>query len=172
MVFELFDRKGTKFTLDELAKSMRISKRTIYSEYSSKEDLLEAVVRSVFESIRRREAEILANPELNILEKAKEVICIFPAQKINFGRLDELRVTYPRIYGLIHQEFEANWEHTFSILQRAVDEGYLKPVSFENLRIILLGLFTELLSCDASIQRVKLRECLDIILEGYICSPR
>jgi len=40
---ELFNDKGLDFTMDDIAQSMHIAKKTIYRFFSSKEDLLKAV---------------------------------------------------------------------------------------------------------------------------------
>ena len=45
---QLFQAKGLKFTLDELASELRISKKTIYQYFPSKEAILNEVVEYGF----------------------------------------------------------------------------------------------------------------------------
>ena len=47
----VFDRKGLKFTMDDLAKELSISKKTIYTVYDDKEALFLAMVDYIFDSI-------------------------------------------------------------------------------------------------------------------------
>ena len=52
---ELFNKKGVKFTLAELAKELKISKKTIYKLYGNKEDVIMLVVEQVFSYIKEKE---------------------------------------------------------------------------------------------------------------------
>ena len=47
----VFDQKGLKFTMDDLAKELSISKKTIYTVYDDKEALFLAMVDYIFDSI-------------------------------------------------------------------------------------------------------------------------
>ena len=44
----VFDQKGLKFTMDDLAKELSISKKTIYTVYDDKEALFLAMVDYIF----------------------------------------------------------------------------------------------------------------------------
>lgn len=48
----VFDQKGLKFTMDDLAKELSISKKTIYTVYDDKEALFLAMVDYIFDSIK------------------------------------------------------------------------------------------------------------------------
>ena len=41
---EVFNRKGIKFTMDDIAKALNISKKTIYTVFDDKESLFMAMV--------------------------------------------------------------------------------------------------------------------------------
>ena len=45
----VFDQKGLKFTMDDLAKELSISKKTIYTVYDDKEALFLAMVDYIFD---------------------------------------------------------------------------------------------------------------------------
>ena len=58
----VFDQKGLKFTMDDLAKELSISKKTIYTVYDDKEALFLAMVDYIFDSIKESEQMILTDP--------------------------------------------------------------------------------------------------------------
>ena len=62
----VFDQKGLKFTMDDLAKELSISKKTIYTVYDDKEALFLAMVDYIFDSIKESEQMILTDPSLRL----------------------------------------------------------------------------------------------------------
>jgi AcrR family transcriptional regulator len=64
-----FSREGFyRTTMDELAKELKISKKTIYKHFSSKHELLETVIENITTNISKRVKEI-ALSDLNSAEK-------------------------------------------------------------------------------------------------------
>ena len=64
-----FSREGFYHTtMDELAKELKISKKTIYKHFSSKHELLETVIENITTNISKRVKEI-ALSDLNSAEK-------------------------------------------------------------------------------------------------------
>lgn len=47
--------KGFTFTISDLAKQLAVSKRTIYEHFSSKDEIVDEVIRNVIESIQEKE---------------------------------------------------------------------------------------------------------------------
>ena len=47
-----FNDKSAKFTMDDIAKKLHISKKTIYSLFQTKEELLMCTVNYVFDQIK------------------------------------------------------------------------------------------------------------------------
>src|SRR3970040_383672 len=60
-----------KTTMDEIAKDLQISKKTIYKHFESKEDLLEAVCDSRIEMIHRFMDEIIDSGDDSITKFLK-----------------------------------------------------------------------------------------------------
>ena len=56
---QVFNKKGLKLTMDDVADELKISKKTIYKEFSSKDEIFETMVDYVFDNIKIREKEIL-----------------------------------------------------------------------------------------------------------------
>ena len=88
---ELFQKTGLKFTMQEVAASLSISKKTIYTVYPSKEALLLDMIDGLFADIHRKKAELAAQ-DAPVEERIRKVIVALPEQysAMDFRLLDEL----------------------------------------------------------------------------------
>ena len=68
-----FNQKGLKFTMDDLAGILGMSKKTIYTVFRDKESLFLAMVDYLFDSIKESERQVLENEKLSTLEKIRAV---------------------------------------------------------------------------------------------------
>ncbi|MGL1892454.1 MAG: TetR/AcrR family transcriptional regulator [Spirochaetaceae bacterium] len=67
---EVFFKFGlTKISMDELADQIGISKKTIYNNYGSKENLLEAIIFSSMEKVLEDITNLFASTDKTIVEK-------------------------------------------------------------------------------------------------------
>jgi len=72
---ELFLSRGyERTTMRDVMRHLNIAKGTIYHYFSSKEELLEAVIDSVAEDEMRRLKTVLENIEGNVLERLEQLI--------------------------------------------------------------------------------------------------
>ena len=94
---ELFQKTGLKFTMQEVAASLSISKKTIYTVYPSKEALLLDMIDGLFADIHRKKAELAAQ-DAPVEERIRKVIVALPEQysAMDFRLLDELEEKYPQ----------------------------------------------------------------------------
>ena len=76
---ELFRRDGLRFTMQQAAAVMHISKKTIYAVYPSKEALLLDMVDDAFTRIHARKQRILDGPD-TLAEKLLAVIIALPEE--------------------------------------------------------------------------------------------
>ena len=76
---ELFRRDGLRFTMQQAAAMMHISKKTIYAVYPSKEALLLDMVDDAFTRIHARKQRILDGPG-TLAEKLRAVIIALPEE--------------------------------------------------------------------------------------------
>ena len=54
---QVFNKKGLKLTMDDVAEELKISKKTIYKEFKSKDEIFDSMVDYVFDNIKAREQE-------------------------------------------------------------------------------------------------------------------
>ena len=126
----VFDRKGLKFTMDDLAKELSISKKTIYTVYDDKEALFLAMVDYIFDSIKESEQMILTDPALGTIEKLQRILGVLPEgyQNIDLRKLYSLRDKYPKIYHKVELRLETGWEPTIQLIKTGMAEGSIRPV--------------------------------------------
>ena len=126
----VFDRKGLKFTMDDLAKELSISKKTIYTVYDDKEALFLAMVDYIFDSIKESEQMILTDPALGTIEKLQRILGVLPEgyQNIDLRKLYSLRDKYPKIYHKVELRLETGWEPTIQLIETGMAEGSIRPV--------------------------------------------
>lgn len=167
-LIKLFNEKGITFKVDELAEELKASKKTIYKVCRSKEQIIELIITEVFESIKKQEQEVINDSSIDIVDKIKTCICIFPDFDINFDYIKEIKIKYPTLYKQIEHRLESNWEFTFNLIQEAIDQNKLRTMDFDSLKLILISLTKEILFLDKDLQQKKFRDCVDLIFEGYI----
>ena len=126
----VFDQKGLKFTMDDLAKELSISKKTIYTVYDDKEALFLAMVDYIFDSIKESEQMILTDPALGTIEKLQRILGVLPEgyQNIDLRKLYSLRDKYPKIYHKVELRLETGWEPTIQLIETGMAEGSTRPV--------------------------------------------
>ena len=69
-----FDKKGIKFTMDDLAKSLGISKKTIYAAFEDKRSIMTETIDRFFDDALAEEEMILNDDDLSIVEQLKSII--------------------------------------------------------------------------------------------------
>ena len=173
-VINQFNLKGMKFTMDDISKELHISKKTIYKEFNDKDELFFATVDYGFSAIKQKEAEIINDDSLDLMEKISRVIVCLPDnyRNIDFRMVYQLRDKYPNVYRRVAKRIESDWEETEKLLKQAVDEGLIRkdvPISVVKLTIEgaiekFLG-SDELSKTDLSYEE-SLNDMIDIIING------
>lgn len=134
-VIELFLLKSCKdITMDEVARQIGISKRTLYENYANKEEMLYSIL---IEYVQRGQEEYKEK-----VMGENNVLCGFivgtlyhikMASQVKFQRLYELKQYYPSIFDSLfssHKEFEEKFVR--NLLSNSQKEGYLiKQISIE-----------------------------------------
>ena len=74
----VFNEKGLKFTMDDVAKACHVSKKTMYVIFADKEDMFYKMVDFIFDKIKTAEAAVLKDKTLSTADKIKKVLCVLP----------------------------------------------------------------------------------------------
>jgi len=125
--FALYQEQGVKFTMDELALRLAISKKTLYELVRSKEDLVERALTYYFDAVEREQRGIREDKSLSALEKTVRLLCAVPQMPLQHYRIRELRRAFPKAFLQLANWLETGWENTFTVMDEAVCEGMLMP---------------------------------------------
>jgi len=125
--FALYQENGVKFTMDELANRLGISKKTLYERVRSKEELVERAVAFYFGAVEREQRAIRENCTLTALQKTERLLCVVPQMPFRDYRIRELRRSFPQAFQQVTAWLETGWERTFAIMDEAVASGALMP---------------------------------------------
>lgn len=127
----VFNKKGMKFTMDDIAKELSMSKKTIYTIFRDKEEILYEMVDYAFDKIKESEKEVLEDNSIDTVEKLRRILGVLPESylEVDFRQLFSLREKYPSIYHKIEERLESGWEGTIALMNQGVEEGVIRPYS-------------------------------------------
>ncbi len=170
---EAFNEKGLKFTMDDVAKKLSMSKKTIYTVFDDKNALFLTMVDYMFDSIKAAEREVLADESLSTLEKIRNVLGVLPEgyRHVDFGQLYLLKDKYPDIYKKVEERLENGWETTLALLEQGISEGVLRPVKLPLVKLMLEAALEQFFQRDILVRngipyREALEEVVDILVDG------
>lgn len=126
----LFQREGLRFTMQQAAEAIHISKKTIYTVYPSKEALLLDMVDDAFAHIHARKQSIIDGPG-TLTDKLRAVIIALPEEYIalDLQQMALLDERYPAVAARVREHLETGWEPTLALLEQGMKQGVLRRVS-------------------------------------------
>ena len=170
---EVFNKKGIKFTMDDIAKSLTISKKTIYTVFTDKESLFLSMVDYLFDGIKKSEEEVLMDHNLNTLEKIKRILGVMPEgyKNIDFRQLYMLKDKYPNIYKRVEERLESGWENTIQLLEQGMQEGIIRRIHIPIVKMMLEASLEQFFQRDILVQNEityieALDEVVNILVDG------
>lgn len=148
---EEFTRNGLKFTMNDVAKALGISKKTIYTVFESKQDVLMAIADRYARDFTDMREEIEADNSLDTMEKLERLFCAIPTKYYNIGlsRIYELAQKYPKQYKYLMEEVNQGWILAERYLERGIQEGKIREgVAVPVIMAMLKGTVTCFMESD------------------------
>lgn len=137
----MFVEQGIKAVrMDDIARHIGVSKRTLYEMFGDKEELLYLCLSYYVQEQDRRHAE-LGMQSRNVLEAMLQVFReVMNTAEVSHRLQSNLKRFYPRVYErLVSEHRSRNSLGQFKIaLLRGVDEGYFQGIVNFDLAITLL----------------------------------
>lgn len=118
-------------TMDQIAREMRISKKTIYKHFRTKDDLIRACVDQITSGVKKS-IEQIVDSRASSVEKLNSIgkVLINVSLKINDKWLSDLKAHYFFIWEEIDRLREININKNFtSIIEQGQNEGYIVDYS-------------------------------------------
>ena len=170
----VFNRKGIKLTMSDIAAEMSISKKTIYKEFESKDDLFSVMVDYVFDQIKEKENEIAGDSSLTTCDKLKKLLSAMPEKYsgINYQEIAPLQEKHPKVYKKIQKRLETGWETTIDLLEKGKTEGVIRQDADVVLIKVMLESSLEALLSGDILKKHKIRyvdalnSIVEIIMDG------
>lgn len=119
---EKFFKEGFhKVTMEELSSDLRMSKKTIYKYFQSKEELVDEITKHFMNHMRSMILPVL-NSDKNAVEKLEGLLGVLAtaSQKVSSKMIDDLRRHFPARWSEI-DKFRT--EMMFGNLTRVIDQG-------------------------------------------------
>lgn len=167
---DLFNEKGLSFSMDDIARRLSISKKTIYVCFPSKEELLLAMTDEVFHQIYLEKDRVLM-ADLPIPEKLEKAMIAMPQSYLNakYDQLAPLTRKYPRVGERVMQYLRGNWEPVLALYRQGVREGSMRQVDVRMLQIAFTATIESLLTGRLPKDQTyieALQSLIDILING------
>ena len=130
---------GCKFSIDDMVKSLDMSKRTFYRYFESKEVLLTALVDLLTDEVQETMSTIARDDVLSTDEKLHRVLTIETnfEKVVSFRRIPELEKYYPAVYRYLLERYELDWSVSEKLLLQGMAEGIYKQQNVELIKNLL-----------------------------------
>ena len=165
---EVFNQKGLKFTMDDIAKHLKISKKTIYKIFADKEELFLDMVDYLFDFIKESERKVMEDPELGTLEKIRKILGVLPEgyREIDLRKLYELKEKFPNTYRRVEERLETGWENTMELLEQGIREGVIRPLPLCLVKMMLEAALEQFFQRDILIvNNLTYGDALDTVVD-------
>ena len=170
---QAFNKKGLKFTMDDIAKTLGISKKTIYTVFSDKESMFYAMVDYMFDCIKESERRIVEDKTLTTIDKIRQIMGVMPEsyRNIDFHKLYQLKDKYPAVYKQVEKRLETGWEETIALLEQGIKEGCIRNIHIPIVKMMLEASIEQFFQRDILVQNdityiEALNEVVDILMDG------
>jgi len=124
-----------KFTIDDIAADLGISKKTVYKYFDSKNQIISAVVDAHMEMEKARTIEAMQT-EGGWIEKFKEVVFCDNHEKVPNWLLEELQRFFPEEWAKADAIGEFKCEHVKKLLATGKEKGDIR----DDLHPAIIGL--------------------------------
>lgn len=126
----LFMKYGVRsVTMDDIARHLAISKKTLYQHFADKDDLVYKMSESFLERTFRQYEAITRDSKNSIEELSKISVCMkHDMEHLNPSMLFDLQKYHPKAWNLwIDHKTKVITESVIRNIRQGVDDGYFRP---------------------------------------------
>ena len=170
-----FDKKGIKFTMDDLAHALGMSKKTIYTVFEDKKQIMTDTIDRFFEDAFIEEQMILSDDTIGVVEQLRRIIGKVPDRYIqnDLTQLYVLKEKYPSVYRHWKHCREDYWKGVEVLLKKGIEEHLIRPISLPILKTMFQSTVEQFFQKDVLVKNhISYREALDevasILVTGII----
>lgn len=128
---EEFTKNGLKFTMNDIARSLGISKKTIYTVFEGKQAVMMGIADRYSADLQLMKEEVEADGNLDILGKIGMLLGGIPSKYQNIGLqgMYNLAEKYPKVYKRLMESVNEGWKLVRTYLEKGIRENEIRPVS-------------------------------------------
>ena len=170
----MIEERGISFRMDDLAKSLTISKRTLYEQFYSKHEIVETILVHGAEEFYRQHENIVKNKSLTLEEVLDQY---FKARSNLYAAFNgesfiEIFLAIPQLQETLKTLFKKDWDLLKDYLVRQQEQGTIGPhVDIDIIIMMLQGavrriVFESTSHCDDLYTYMP--KVISVILQGII----
>ncbi len=175
-ILKLLSIKGTRFTTEDLARTLGTSKRTIYESFENKYDIIDKTIEFVFKDINYSDQMILEASDTTLRENIIKYFQNVP-DTYHIGVLirysDDLQRFYPQLWNKVNNYINSIWDGLIQLVEGGIQSGSIYPVDTTVLRLMLDQTLAKLLDYEFTLRNQisfesGMRAMCDIVLFGMM----
>lgn len=167
------NRRGAEFHMDDLARKLRISKRTLYEHFPSKQEIIKESILSLISKIHDNHVQLLADTTRTTEEKIIEFFN-FKATDISVlsvRKTDEILKKMPEIHDALKEAKRKDWDLLSTLLDEALQEEGFRQFDKFLLLHMLQSSTNEMIEYFDDVERdysftEYMEKCVRVILYG------
>lgn len=174
-----FSKNGLKFTMNDLAKQLGISKKTIYTVFESKQAVLVAVADYYTADLDSMRKELEEDTSLDVIQKFEKLLCALPEKYYNIGlsRIYELSEKYPKPYRHLMRAVNRGWDQAQKYLKEGMEAGLIREVSIPVVMAMVKGTVYSFMETDVLYQNELTyeqakKQMVEILMKGIRAGGR
>lgn len=138
---EEIEQSGPDFTMDNLAKRLKISKRTIYEKYRSKNEIVSGIFQLKIQKLIEMHEEILKNETLSLHEKLSAYFNVKSVffLTLSLGQLNRVLEKYPEVKVEACAQVNLDWQNLEYFLREEEAAGRIKDADIDVILLLLRG---------------------------------
>ena len=152
-----------------------MSKKTIYTVFNDKNELMCDMVDYAFDMIKAEEDKIYNDPSLSTVDKLRAIMAVLPENYYgyDYSALQQLAEKYPLAHAKLNDRLETGWEKTFDLLKKGISEGRIRDINLDIFKLMYEAsveklLIGEFLKTNTTAYPTALKQIVDVMVDGII----
>ncbi len=142
----------SKATMDEIAESLGMSKKTLYQYFASKQELLQAIIANAMHTCDTFCESVICNQTMDFSEKLRQMLTFFSRMNGNMSRhlVEDLRKHIPETWKQIKEWRQVRIAEQFGqVIEEGMAKGALRrDMDAKLVTMIYLGFIESMLNPD------------------------
>ena len=170
----MIEEKGISFRMDDIAKALTISKRTLYEQFHSKHEIVETILVHGAEEFYRQHENIVKNKSLTLEEVLDQYFKVRSNLYAAFNgeSFIEIFLAIPQLQETLKTLFKKDWDLLKDYLVRQQEQGYIaQHVDIDIIIMMLQGAVRNIVFESSSHHEdvyTYMPKVISVILQGII----